>query len=1187
MLKTAICNQPFWLKLRSIDNLFARGKYENFKGRRVLTKMILVMKLAVILLTVGFLNVNATGVSQNIRFSGKRVPLPEVFSSVERQTGFLFMYMEPVLESSKPVTIKADNIPLEQFLSEVFKRQPLQYDIRGKTIFISLKPAVPSTERKSSNELFGVNAEALIDVRGRIVNENGEPMQGVSVMVKGINKGTTSDITGAFQITVEESETVELEFSFIGYENKTIRVGNQRDFIITLTKLNAELSDVVVVGYGTQKITNVTGSISSVSAKQLKDRPVSSFSEAIAGQVAGVQVQQTSSAPGGGIVLKIRGISSVSASNTPLYVIDGLPIDNTSSESFAQGRGAGDQSPMNPLTSINPEDIESIDILKDASATAIYGSRGSNGVILITTKKGTRGKSKVGLTVSGGWQDVEKKVPIMSLEQFVQRQIDAKNISWVRVGGQASDPNSARTSEFYKIPDEYKDLSKIQYHDWQNDLYRTAPIQNYQLSVSGGNENVQHYISANYMDQEGVSIGSGFKKYSLRGNIDAKVTDRIQVGLRIAPTFSITKQNQASGIYGTSTRALSTLPVYPLYFSDGRYANSFTFHYDDGSSTTDGYLNPVAQSYGINDLVEQFSTIGTLFASVKVLKDLTFRSSFNADVNSFLNNRYYGPYVFNASTGDARAFNSRNITWVNENTLTYENTLGDKNHITVLAGFTSQKSALKTSFVSARGYTDDRIQTINAGIISGGSSIESRSSLLSMLARLNYNYDDRYLLTATVRRDGSSRFGSANRWGVFPSASVGWRISEEKFMSKLPFVSELKIRGSYGLTGNNQIGDYTAYGLIEPDWNYVLGAGNGDVVAGSIQSTIANPSLGWEKGKQIDAGFELGLFQNLLFFTVDYYDKLTSDLLLFVPVPQSTGFTDALRNIGSVRNKGVELSLQTRNIKSKDFLWTSNLNISFNKNKVETLGLTGAPIIAAQRAVENDLTHITKLCSPLGSYYGYIFDGVFANQQELDKYPSLPGTLVGDARFRDINNDGSITIEDQTVIGDNYPDFTYGISNTISFKGFDLNVLLQGVQGVEVLNLAKRTPYRDIGASFSSYWKSPAEPGDGRNFQPGESSNNRLISSWYVEDASYFRIKNVTLGYRLPSKLFGRTDVVQDARLYMNIQNLHTFSKYTGYNPDVNTTEGNPYISSSLTPGIDYGSYPFIRTITFGLNLVF
>ncbi|CAL1518518.1 TonB-dependent receptor [Chitinophaga sp. MM2321] len=1036
---------------------------------------------------------------------------------------------------------------------------------------------------------FRANAQTaqstdLITVKGQ-VTETGTnaPLPGVSVQVKGTKTGTATDNAGAFTIHAPASGS--LLFSYVGYGTVEVKVNNNHTINTALEKGSSALNTVVVVGYGTQTKKDITGSVVSVGAKQLQDRAVLSFSEALTGQVAGVQVQQTSAAPGGGISLKIRGTGSITAGNSPLYVVDGVPLDNSVNTAAAQGGDIGDQSPVNPLAAINPGDIQSIDILKDAAATAIYGSRGSNGVVLITTKQGVAGKSQINFSASVGWQDIAKKVPVMTNEEYSQRQIDARNMDWVHAGGNANDPNSVRNSPAYKIAEEFKNPGSLPTTNWSDLLFRKALTQNYQLSSSGGTENLKYYISGNYQNQDGIIINSGYKKYAFRSNIDAKVSNRVRVGLRLAPSYTSNNIAIAGGIadYGAiATTVLSTPSLYPTHNADGSYATAYTLHFDDGTTQAINYNNPLAFGKGIQNTMNQFSTVGSIFAEVDVAKNLTFKTSINTDVNIFNNNRFSPSYItVNPSAG--RSYSATNVSWINENTLTYNNTFG-KHNLNVLAGVTEQKSTFNSTAVNANSFPNDLVPTLNAGIVTGGSSLKSQWTLLSLLGRVNYNYDQKYLVTATFRRDGSSRFGANNKWGAFPSASLGWRIGQEEFMRPLKAVSELKIRASYGLIGNNQIPDYAAIGLIN-SYNYILGVGDGNVANGLAVSNLGNPDLGWEQAKEFDLGLDLGLFENRINLTVDYYNKLTSNLLLNVPVPLMTGFETYLRNLGALRNKGLEIGLETRNIAKQQFTWTTNINVSFNSNNVESLGPNSTPIIVANRAQENSLTHITQVGSTLGSYYGYIFDGIFQTQSEIDKSAHLPGTYAGDAKFRDLNNDGVINDQDKTIIGNNIPKVTYGINNSLTYRNFDLGILLQGVQGADVINLMKRSNYYQVGAEFKDYWKSPEQPGDGKTFQPGLSANNRTISSWLIEDASFLRIKNVTFGYRFNKVLSGT--FVKSARVFLNVQNLWTFTRYSGYNPEVNTTEGDPWISSALTPGIDYGTYPVARTIAFGLNVGF
>lgn len=1026
---------------------------------------------------------------------------------------------------------------------------------------------------------------ASVTVSGKVTDKStAQPLAGVSVQVKNGNTATVTDAEGAFSIQVAGNGT--LLFSFVGFGEQAIKVSNNTTINVEMESGNVSLNEVVVVGYGTQTKKDITGSVASVGAKQLQDRAVVSFGEALAGQVSGVQVQQTSGAPGGGMSIKIRGTGSITAGNAPLYVVDGVPLDNSVSTAALQGGDIGDQSPVNPLAAINPGDIQSIEILKDAAATAIYGSRGANGVVLITTKQGVAGKTQISLNASTGWQQIAKKVDLMNAEQYSQRQIDARNNDWIRAGGNVNDPNSVRNSPAYKIADEFKNAGSLPSNDWQDLLYRTAPMQNYQLAASGGTDAVRFYLSGNYQDQQGIIINSGYKKYAFRGNIDAKVSDKIRVGFRLSPSYTSNRIATSGGIadYGAiATTVLSTPPLYPARNQNGGYATSYLLHYDDNTTQNIIFNNALAFGEGIQNTMNQFSTVGSLFTTIDIVKNLQFKTSINADINIFNSNKF-SPSFISVNPSAGRSYAATNISWINENTLTYNNTFNDKHNLNVLAGLTEQKSTFNSTLVNANSFPNDLVPTLNAGIVTGGNSMRSEWSLVSLLGRITYDYDGKYLVTAAFRRDGSSRFGKDNKWGNFPSFSAGWRLSEEAFMQNVKAVSELKLRASYGWTGNNQIPDYSSVGLINGA-NYILGSGDGSVLSGLALSNLPNPNLGWEQAQAFDLGIDLGLFDNRVFVTADYYNKLTSSLLLNVPVPFSTGFESYLNNLGKLRNKGFEFSIESRNIQRKNWSWTTNLNASFNRNKVEALGPNGSPIIVANRAQENSLTHITQIGSPLGSFFGYVFDGVFRDQDEIDKYGALSGTTPGDAKFRDLDGNGIINDLDKTIIGDNLPRVTYGITNSFTYGGFDFSFLLQGAQDVEVVNLVKRSNYLNVGAEFTNYWKSPENPGDGQTFRPGNSPVNRQISSWLIEDASFLRVKNVTLGYRflkLPA-----SSVLKNARIYVNAQNLFTFTKYKGYNPEVNTTEGDPWISSALTPGIDYGTYPMPRTIVIGLNLGF
>ncbi|MFT3947744.1 MAG: TonB-dependent receptor [Agriterribacter sp.] len=1073
-----------------------------------------------------------------------------------------------------------------------------QFLLMGMTSVLILTCLFRLHAEPGMHDWYEKSLSFAFELKGTVTDADGNPLEGVSVTVIGQAQGVSTDREGKFTITA--SENARIRFTHVGFESTEVQVKNQSPLAIVLTPLASSLKDVVVVGYGTQSKKSVTGSVSSVSAKQLQDRSVVSFTEAIAGQVAGVQVQQTSNAPGAGLNIKIRGVGSVSADNTPLYVIDGVPVDNSASSFGAQG---GDWSgmvntPTNPMAFINPADIQSIDILKDASATAIYGSRGSNGVVIITTKSGIKGRAQIGVNVSTGWQNVSHKMSMLTKEEWVAEQIDIRNYNHMYSQGQLipgrseSDPNSVRAVG-NKIPNEFKDPSLLPSVNWQDVVFQTAPMSNYQISASGGSENVKYYISGNYIDQQAVTRGNGYKKYSLRSNIDATITKRIKVGIRIAPSYSTNDINTSGGLTyygGVSTAALTAPPAVSIYTADGKYATTQPITYDDGTPPGSIFFSNGLGLSKEHKLVQRlFNTVGTIFATVDILDNLSFRTSFNGDITSNNMDRFVPSTISVAGTNlYGSTFSGTNLSWSNENTLSYNKTFAGKHNVGALVGFSEQMATFTSSGIAANNYPNDLVRTVNAGTVTAITASKSQWSMASLITRLNYDYGEKYYLTASFRRDGSSRFGANSKWGSFPSVGVSWRVSQEKFMESLKPVSELKLRASYGIVGNDQIGNYGSIGSVGLS-KYVLGTGDGSVVNGLSQYSLGNPRLSWEQSKATDLGIEIGLLDNRINITADYYNKVSSGMLFNVPVPSFTGFSNTLRNLGQIRNKGFELQIESRNISNANFTWVTTVNVAANKNRVERLNESNDPILTRNQGVVNAYTHRTVVGLPVASYYGYIYDGVFKNATELANGAKLASgaTYVGDPRLKDISGpngtpDGVIDDYDKTELGNNLPAYTFGITNRITYKNFDFSFLIQGVQGVDVLNLLKTTStHKLVSSLFKNYWKSEAEPGDGMMFRPtygGYQGNNPIITSWLVEDGSFVRIRNIALGYRVPQLFNG---AVKNARLYVNVENLYTFTNYKGYNPEVNTVEG----TNNLTPGMDFGTFPMTRTITVGLNI--
>ena len=1121
----------------------------------------------------------------------KNATILDVFHEIEAKTNFHFTFESSDISNEVRINYNKRNSSVADVLLVVSKEANLKF--RQVNNYINVSKNGHEQEHKIDIIIEGITIE------GKVVDENGEPLPGASVIIKGTNTGTVTDVYGHYKIDVPDNNTV-LVFSYLGYLKEEIAVKNRTLIDVELNPDVRSLQEVTVIGYGEQSKAVLTNSLSVVDSKEIVDKAVVSFTEALAGVVPGVQVQQTTGAPGTGPVIKIRGIGSITGSSQPLYVIDGVPMDNIVNTRAVMGGWSGQQA-RNPLATINPNDIESITILKDASSTAIYGSRGSNGVVLITTKKGHDGKSTISLNVSQGWQKLAHKVDMMDLDEYVEMETNRRNWQWVLYGsggtGNLDDPNSVRTSPWYKIPNEFQNPhAHFIDEDWQDEMFQVAPMTMVSLSASGGNKNLRYYVSGDYVDQDGIIINSGFKKYSMRANIDADISKKLRVGMRITPTFSNSNMDEAGGYGGTIAHGvLNRPPVFRAYNDDGTYnLTGVDYTFDDGTSQNWGYGwlgNPVAKAKEQTLNFQQFRTLASLYFEWDILKDLTFRSSISGDINYFNHHQFTPSTIGKPGTIWVYGYetHSRNINWVNENTLTYSTTFNEDHNFSVMGGLTTQKSYFEYSDMYADQFPNDEVTTLNAGTVFDGTQYKSEWSLVSLLARVTYDYKAKYLFTGTVRSDGSSRFGKDSRWGTFPSASVGWRVSEEPFLRDSKALSELKLRASYGLTGSNNIPNYGSYGKVGSR-NYILGTGNGAIVNGLEQQSISNPLLHWEQTKEVDIGMELGFLNNRIYFNVDLYNSLTSGLLLNVPVPLITGFNSALQNIGSVRNKGLEVTLDTRIIDKPDFTWNANFNISFNRNVVESLGLTDAPIIVGPRNFFNDLAFITKVGEPIGSFYGLINEGVYMTQEEADNAPAKWNDKVGagDMIFKDLSGpegvpDGKIDGNDRTVIGHNNPDFIYGLTSTMNFYGVDFSFTLQGVQGATVMNGNFRNMYRWFAGQNRNYWKSEAEPGDGKTPKPGGVYQNRQVSTWWLEDASFLRIKNLTVGYTLPSKLFN--DKIGRFRIYVNAQNLATFTQYPMYNPEVNVGEGDDY--AQLTPGLDFGTYPIARTITIGLNLQF
>ena len=1041
------------------------------------------------------------------------------------------------------------------------------------------------------------------NLKGLIIDDTGTPLIGASIVEKGTTNGVTSDFDGNFTISVEGFESV-LIISYVGYISKEVTVGSQTQITVQLRPDTALLGEVVVIGYGLQRKYDITTAVSSIKGDALANETTSNFVEALTGKLAGVQIRQTSGAPGSNINIRVRGASSISAGNNPLYVIDGVPLSNESSSlsAISQSRNNFQEQPFNPLASLNSDDIESIEVLKDASSAAIYGSRGSNGVVLITTKRGKSGPPQVSYNTRVSFGRILNKIDLLDAYGFAKLHVEAKNTAYLAKfpSGSINDDNATRIAigkdgKNYQIPPELipylQDKQGLTNTDWQDEIFRNAVSHTHTLSIQGGSEKNRYFASLNYTNQEGIVIGSKLERFVGRLNLEGDITDKISYGIKLNPSrlnYSLVSSNGPIWNEGVVSSALAQAPIFPVKNAD----NSFNIGLLDWTFKKRGLssefvVNPVAVVNEVSDDQQTTRLISNGFLDYEFLPNLTYKILFGSELNE-IRRDFYRPQnletLFWLRFGpDAVSTSSSTTNWLLENTLNYQKSFGYHN-LNLLGGYSAQHEDIKTTLATGSGFTNDLVRTINAANKTTSETKQEQWSLLSYLFRTQYNYNSRYFLSATIRRDGSSRFGSENKWGNFPSASVGWRISQEDFLVENKSINELKLRASYGQTGNFQIPNYGSIALIKQA-KYVTGDNN--EVSGLTQSTPANNELSWERTETIDIGLNASLFNNFLTLEADYYNSNTTDLLLDVNVPRVSGFISQLQNIGKVNNKGFELSLGLQK-EFGNFSWKSSFNFATNTNEVIELGSEGDPILADGGRHSQEF--ITQIGKPIGSYYGYVVEGIYNTQSEIDShlYKDSGKSQPGDFKFSDLKNDGKITVDDRKIIGDYQPDFTYGFTTSLTYKNIDFSFALQGVEGNEVLNTLRHYTAIPQGgmnkiSDIANRWRSPENHGNGRipraNFKTTGQNNN--ISTYHVEDGSYLKIQNITLGYKIPKDTVKKLGI-HNFRIYATAQNPFLFTDYSGYNPEVSS---NP--TNQLGQGEDFGTYPLFKTYSLGLNINF
>jgi TonB-linked SusC/RagA family outer membrane protein len=979
--------------------------------------------------------------------------------------------------------------------------------------------------------------EQASTISGKVVDEKGEPMPGVAVLEKGTTNGTVTDVNGLFKLNVAGTASV-LVIKFIGYNDKEVAVGTQTAFSISLTENVRALSDVVVVGYGTQKKRDLTGAVSSVNSKDLANQSVPDVGEALEGKAPGVQVI-SSGAPGSNVTIQIRGVGTINDAS-PLLVIDGVPTP----------------ADVNYLNNLNMNDVASIDVLKDASASAIYGSQGANGVIIITTKKGTSGVGHLNFNFFAGVQSVAHTIPLLNAQQFVQL-----NNEELANDNQATNPAYANPASFGAGT------------NWQNAIFRNAPIQSYSLSYSGGSEKSDYYVSLGLLDQQGVVIDSKYRRYNLQINTNQKVLSWLKTGTNV--TFEHDEKPTGGG---SVSGALSANPAQPIYNTDGSYSGPVGQSQWYGSIT-----NPVGQYNLTQNNTNGYNVLGNLYAEATIIPGLTFRTTPGLTA-TFYDTRTWSPENNLQPSPQAQSYlaesYNKSITYNWDNYLTYDKTFGKDHHLTVLAGTSAEASNFNYLSGNITGFATDLTQQLNDGATLpnvGGDG--SQWSLFSLIGRANYSYKDRYLLTATVRRDGSSRFGEDKKYGTFPSASFAWRVSEEPFFKDITFFDDLKFRAGYGETGNQNIGNYGFASALTPGvYNF-----NGTTVPIEILENPSNPNLSWETIKQTNIGIDATFLHSRISLSIDAYLKNTTGMLVPYVLPISTGFTGTTEiNAGKMQNKGIEINVNSRNLTGQ-LSWTTNFNISFNQNKILSLDQNASLFPGGSSIGLNGYLAINQVGHPVNSFYGYVTQGIFQTYYDVQAHAAQVNgsdiynrTSAGDIRFKDLNNDDIINANDRTIIGNPNPKFIFAMNNNWSYKGVDLSIALQGVYGNQIFNANDITQEAMSGANNQvayvlSRWEGPGTSNTVPRAIYGDPNENSRLSDRYIEDGSYLRIKTLTLGYNLPKTLMQHAGI-KTVRIYATAQNLYTFTKYTGVDPEVGAN------------GIDLNVYPVTRTISLGLN---
>ncbi len=1120
-----------------------------------------------------------------VRLDLKNENLLNTFMEIEHQTDFEFSYDHNILLEDFRINLSDRHISVAKALAEVAKQTNLRFRRVNKSIDVrmaSKNAAIPQVEEVTVDK----------NISGKVKDETGEPIPGANVVVKNTTIGTITDANGEFSLQIPDDATT-LVFSYVGMNEEEVEIGNRTFIEISMIPDIQSLEEIVVIGYGEVKRSDLTGSVATITNQDIREIPTNTVSQLFQGRAAGVQVTTGDAAPGGGINIRIRGTSTITGSTEPLYIIDGFPVNSDNDDLYVTGGfNENDGGPSrgnstnkvrpNALSFINPNDIESIEILKDAAATAIYGNRGANGVIIITTKRGEVGKTKVNVNYSFGSQSIVKKIVRPDGPEWVARLTEAEI-------------NAGVAPEFvrYNGSDEFHPLAEnAETHDWQDILYRTAPVHDLAVNFTGGTENTKYLFSAKYYDQEGTMVGSGYQDLQTRLNLDQNIADVVALQSNLLLSHNVNERvpTGAGFNYNAVQQALGYSPaINPDWFDTA----TGLWYTDPKTSGPNVYTNPLRLIEGIHDEIATNRLLGNILAKVKILESLKFTASYGIDYYDANREIYIDRTLVTAGSptnnGEA-SINKVISTRTNANAYFTWNQSFDKHNLNAVIGVERVKQINSNLNVSIADFATDDLKTDN---IAGGNSDNLRAGngktqwqSEGYFGRINYNYANKYYVSINARYDGSSVFGIDNKWKFFPSAAFAWKPTEETFLQGQEILSDLKVRLSVGQVGNGNIPAYSSQGLWTIRANR-YSYGNGELVNGAALSRIQNDELQWETTTQYNLGFDARFLGGRLGFTFDYYLKNTDDLILDVVIPKSSGFKSSRQNIGSLRNTGLEFSTDYV-IYDGEFHWDLNANLTFLKSEATDVGEgttidpnTGEPYIEVSEWQRRGGLRLYE-GQPAGEIYGFVIEGVFDNQEQADNWPvdmNADRSLnqAGYWIYKDINGDGIVTEDDQTSLGTGQPDMIFGVTNRFRYKAFDLSLFIQGVTGANIVQFYggdSDDPF------YSDFWTPENQDAEVAINTTGTNGYRFLrFDNRQVQNGNYVRLKNVRLGYTVPTQNIG---FLSGLNLYVNVSNLLTITGYDGYNPDVSSGGTSPF-----SQGFDTGVYPLARTFTFGLNANF